>query len=412
MPASPRRRSRCLAAFVVAGAVAALSGCGDRFGPGSEAPADPERGNSAVAAAPSQAPAVAATTPAPSTPAAEPTPTTPELGEPRNVGGVIWQPRALYDGPVQISVRDGFVAAVVPSGSVGELRIADDGEVPVAALGASPVPAWARPHVGTDVTGRTVVTYPRCEDPDAVGTCDIYQWTAATKREVVLRGVSGAALAETEAVMDFGNVLVVREKRPVLTADELRFETPPLTTLLLKPRGQPLRVVTRHGGRQIDLRGSRIADIYTVPKSSSSICADQAARALNLDGLTIASRVVRCEDEAGGGGFAAPTGPSVADNRLRFAITSVGELGSALDHDLSTGKTRAAKLTVPVEWWTSDGQRSGYALDTVLGQGSCTPVKDAEPSDARCRISRSAKLSWKAIASDWTVNAGDPPVRD
>lgn len=392
----------------------AVAGCGDRFGPGSEQA-------SVAEALPKEAPPLpppTSTTP-PTTPASS-TPTTPppttasdavSLGEVENVGGVIWQPRALYDGQVQIGVRDGYVAAVVPrDATTGELRVSAEGEPPAPARGAGALPVWARPHVGTDVTGRTVVTYPRCTDPTAVGTCDIHQWTAATQREQVLRGVSGGALAETEAVMDFGTVLVVREKRPVLTADELQHETPPLTTLLLKPRGRPLRVVTRHGGRDIDLRGSRIADVFTTKAAQGTSCSTYAARALNLQGLTIARRDVACGET----GTTRPVGPSVAGNHLRFGIVTVGEPGSALDHDLGTGRTRSTKLTRPTDWWTADGERSGYALDTVGGAGFCWPVKaraEAE-TDARCRLSRSAKLVWKPVASRWTVAGGDTPVRD
>lgn len=412
--ASHRRSRRCVAAGLVVASGLALAACGERFGPGSsEAPVDPASAQAAAEAPPLAPPTTpAATSPEPTAPA--PTTagatTTAALGEDANIGGVIWQPRAVYNGPVQLSVRDGFVAAIVPKGEIGELRVAADGEAPEPAAGAGPVPSWGRPHVGTDVSGRVVVTYPRCSDPEAVGTCDIYQWTADTQREVVLRGVSGTALAETEAVMDYGAVLVVREKRPVLSADDLRFDTPPLTTLLLKPRGKPLRVVTRHGGRQIDLRGSRIADIYPVPDPSSKICPDQAARALTLDGLTVASHVVKCNTP---GGFAYPSGPSVADNHLRFGVTTLSRTGTALDHDLATGRTRAAKLTLPVEWWAADGERSGYALDTVDGAGMCSPVKaDDVPETAQCRVVRSAKLVWRPTATQWAVKAGDPPVRD
>ncbi len=409
---APRRRSRRgAAAVLVVAAGFSVAGCGERFGPGSAGPGDPSTAQAAEAP-----PLPPPTTPAPSTTPAASTPTTPrsvdQLGEDENIGGVIWQPRAIYEGPVQISVRDGYLAAVVskPGATAGELRVSPDGAEPVAAEGAGPVPTWARPHVGTDVSGRVVVTYPRCQDNEAVGTCDIYQWTAETGREIVLRGVSGGELAETEAVMDFGAVLVVREKRPVLSADDLQFDTPSLTTLLIKPRGRPIRVVTRHGGRQIDLRGSRVADVFTLPESSSEICPDQAARALNIEGLTVASRVVKCNTPDG---FAYPSGPSVADNHLRFAVTVLGQPGTALDHDLATGRTRTAKLTLPVEWWTADGDRSGFATDTVGGSGMCSPVKREDyPSDSACRILRSAKLVWKPVQEDWKVRAGDTPVQD
>lgn len=400
---------------VATGLAAALlvAGCGERFGPGSEPTAE-------SAPAPNEAPPLPPPTTPASTPPTSPTPTTPEpttaaaetgLGTDENVGGVIWQPRAMYDGQVQLSVRDGFVAAIVPTGTegVGELRVADDGDVPAPAAGAGPVPGWGRPHVGTDVTGRTVVTYPRCTDPAAVGTCDIYQWTVTTGKERVLRGVSGSALAETEAVMDFGNILVVREKRPVLSSDDLQYETPPLTTLLFKQRNRPLRVVTRHGGRDIDLRGSRVADVFVVREPTAADCGVQAARALNLDGLTVARRDVPCGDAQ-----ARPVGPSVADNHLRFGIANSGKAGLAIDHDLATGRTRAAKLTRPVDWWTADGERSGYALDTPNGAGRCLPVepRDEAETDARCRVSRSAKLLWKPAGGAWAVKAGDTPVRD
>lgn len=411
---APRRRSRrCVAAVLVVAAAVGAAGCGERFGPGSAGPGDPSTAQAASEPAPLPPPST--TTPPPSAAPAS-TPTTPrsvdQLGDDENIGGVIWQPRAIYDGPVQVSVRDGYLAAVVSKAgaTAGELRVSPDGAEPAPAEGAGPLPTWARPHVGTDVSGRVVVTYPRCQDNEAVGTCDIYQWTADTRREVVLRGVSGGELAETEAVMDFGAVLVVREKRPVLSADDLQFDTPPLTTLLIKPRGRPIRVVTRHGGRQIDLRGSRVADVFTLPKSSSAVCPDQAARALNLDGLTVASRVVKCNTADG---FAYPSAPSVADNHLRFAITTLSRPGTALDHDLSTGRTKAAKLTLPVEWWTADGERSGFALDTVDGAGMCSPVKDKDAAaSSTCRILRSAKLVWKPVQETWKVRAGDTPVKD
>lgn len=410
-----QRRTGFGTVVVAALAAATLSGCGDRYGPGSQAPQESSTAQ-ASEAAPLAPPMTPSSPPAASTPAS--TPTTPppggtQLGDVENLGGVIWQPRALYDGPVQISVRDGYLAAVVPKGDAAELQVSSDGQAPVAAEGTGAIPSWGRPHVGTDLSGRTVVTYPRCQDHEAVGTCDIYQWTAATKREVILRGVSGGALAETEAVMDFGTVLVVREKRPQLSADDLRFDTPPLTTLLLKPRGRPLQVVTRHGGRQIDLRGSRISDVFTVPNPSSKTCRDTAARALNLEGLTVASRVVKCASGQANGAFAYATGPSVADNHLRFSITQLGVPGTAVDHDLATGRTRQAKLTLPVEWWTPDGKRAGYGLDTVGGSGMCSPIQDeVAPTNAPCRIVRSAKLVWKPVATKWKVTAGDPPVRD
>lgn len=415
-PTSRRLFRRRAGGFAVAAlgltAALALSGCGERFGPGNDAAATADP-------VPKEAPPL----PPPTTPASTPpsSPTTPEpttassqsqLGEVENIGGVIWQPRAIYDGQVQLSVRDGYVAAIVPSGTdgVGELRVSEDGDVPAPAQGAGPVPAWGRPHVGSDVTGRVVVTYPRCTDPEAVGTCDIYQWTETTGKERVLRGVSGTALAETEAVMDFGNVLVVREKRPVLSADDLQYDTPPLTTLLFKPRNRPLRVVTRHGGRDIDLRGSRVADVFVVKAENGAKCGVRAARALNLDGLTVARRDAPCAH-----GDVFPTGPSVADNHLRFGVAEVGKPGVAIDHDLATGRTREAKLTRPVDWWAADGERSGYALDTVDGAGMCLPVKArsaADASSARCRISRSAKLLWKPTGGTWAVKAGETPVRD
>ena len=417
-----RRHAGLGTVAAVALATVLLAGCGERYGPGSEGPKDPSTAQAAEAP-----PLPPPTTPAATTVATTPTtpPTTPgttpggtsdpRLGEVENLGGVIWQPKAVYDGPVQLSVRDGYVAAVVPNGEVGQLRVSSGGEAPVPAEGAGAVPAWGRPHVGTDLSGRTVVTYPRCVDPEAVGTCDIYQWTAKTKREVVLRGVSGTALAETEAVMDFGTTLVVREKRPVLSANDLQFDTPPLTTLLIKERDKPLKVVTRHGGRQVDLRGSRIADVFVVPGSSSPDCADTAARALNLDGLTVASRVVKCTSGQAKSEFSVASGPSVADNHLRFSVTQPGEPGTALDHDLSTGRTREAKLTMPLDWWTADGKRSGYGLNTVDGAGKCAhaPLKASDlPPNAPCRIVRSAKLVWKPVTTDWKLAAGETPVRD
>lgn len=398
-------------AAAVLGAALALGGCGERFGPGSEPSA--ASGSAKQEAPPLPPPTPASTPTTPPSSATTPAPTTASanpLGEVENIGGVIWQPRAAYDGQAQLSVRDGYVAVVVATSTTeGELRVSKDGEAPFAAPGAGPIPAWGRPHVGTDVTGRTVVTYPRCTDPTAVGTCDIYQWTEATGKERVLRGVSGGALAETEAVMDFGNVLLVREKRPVLTADELQYSTPPLTTLLFKPRNKPLQVVTRHGGRDIDLRGSRIADVFVVKEATASNCGVRAARALKLDGRTVARRDVPC-----GAAAARPVGPSVADNHLRFGIANTGKPGLALDHDLATGRTRAAKLTRPVDWWTADGERSGYALDTVDGAGMCWPIKARTTEDpgATCRLSRSAKLVWKPAGGTWAVKAGDPPVRD
>lgn len=412
-PAPRRTRRRRAGGFAVAvlglGAALAIGGCGERFGPGSDtaATADP---------APREAPPLPAqSTPSGTPSGASPPPSTPvpsspapQLGEAENVGGVIWQPRALHHGQVQLSVRDGYVAAVAPASAegVGELQVSEDGADFSPAEGAGPIPWWGRPHVGSDVTGRVVVTYPRCTDPEAVGTCDIHQWTEATGKERVLRGVSGTALAETEAVMDFGNVLVVREKRPVLSADDLLYDTPPLTTLLFKPRNRPLRVVTRHGGRDIDLRGSRVADVYVVRPSDGTRCGIRAVRALNLEGLTVARRNAPCSQ-----GDTVPVGPSVADNHLRFAIASIGKPGVAVDHDLATGRTREAKLTRPVDWWTADGERSGYALDTVNGAGMCLPVK-AGDAQARCRISRSAKLVWKPAGGAWAVKAGDTPVRD
>lgn len=418
-PRRLRRRHATAAGAAILGLTGALAvgGCGERFGPGSEASAEAEP-------APKEAPPLPPPTTPPTAPDATPqaAPTTPapttvaggaatELGSVENVGGVIWQPRAIYDGQVQLSVRDGYVAAIVPTKTdgVSELRVADNGEVPAPARGAGAVPAWGRPHVGSDVTGRAVVTYPRCEDPQAVGTCDIYQWTAATQKERVLRGVSGEALAETEAVMDFGNLLVVREKRPVLTAEELTNQTPPLTTLLFKPRNRPLRVVTRHGGRDIDLRGSRVADVFVVRAPSAEDCGVRAARALNLEGLTVARRNVTCGEQG-----AVPVGPSVADNHLRFGIAIPGRPSTAVDHDLATGRTRTAKLTRPVDWWTADGDRSGYALDTTTGGGACGGggAGSQATADARCRISRSAKLVWKPAGGTWAVKAGDTPVRD
>lgn len=411
-----RRRAGGVAVAVLAlGAAFAVSGCGERFGPGSDtaATADPAPKEAPPLPAQSTPPqATPASTPPPSPVATTPIAAEPQLGGVENVGGVIWQPRALHDGQVQLSVRDGYIAAVVPASSdgVGQLRVSADGADLAPAEGAGPVPAWGRPHVGSDVTGRVVVTYPRCTDPEAVGTCDIYQWTEATGKERVLRGVSGTALAETEAVMDFGNVLVVREKRPVLSADDLLYDTPPLTTLLFKPRNRPLRVVTRHGGRDIDLRGSRVADVFVVREATGTACGIRAARALNLEGFTVARRNAPCSQ-----GATFPVGPSVADNHLRFGIASIGKPGVAVDHDLATGRTREAKLTRPVDWWTADGERSGYSLDTTSGAGLCLPVKarrEAGDSQARCRISRSAKLVWKPAGGTWAVKAGDTPVRD
>ena len=71
-------------------------------------------------------------------------------------------------------------------------------------------------------------------------------------------------------------------------------------------------------------------------------------------------------------------------------------------------------MTQPVEWWSADGERSGYATATVGAEpGVCAPLRAASPPPgAACRVSRSAKLVWKPVAARWRVAAGEQPVRD
>lgn len=396
------------AAVLLSAAAVLASGCGgDRYGPGQSASDDAP----AVAAAPNApaSPPPAATTPL----ATPPVPTSPpaELGAPRTLGGVTWTPLALYAGPTQFSIRDGYLASVVPADSgvadgPAELHVSPGGGKPRPAAGAGPVPWWGRPHVGSDASGRVVVTYPRCSDPASVGTCDIYQWNASTEREVVLRGISGETLAETEAVLDMGDALVVREKRATLTATELIQETPPLTTLLYKPRGGPLRVVTRHGGRAIDLRGDRIADLFLGADQTAGACGVTEARALNLEGFTVAARQVICGENG-----SSAVGPKLANGHLRFAIAAGAGQRVALDHDLTTGATLQARLTQPFDWFEAEGATSGYAARTVRGASTCF-LPDPPGAPSRCRFSRATDLQWKPIEANWRISALDPPVKE
>ena len=161
----------------------------------------------------------------------------------------------------QIAARNTVTAytQIAADGSA-TLFVGKGGNLPERVPGATGVPAWAQPHIGTDASRKPVVLYPSCSDVFLVETCDLKQYEVLTGKISTVAGVNTSGAGETEGAIDRGAVIATRwtsKEDPVPASQGGQGKTP--TTLVYRAAGKTAKVLTTKGGQQVALDRGRVA---------------------------------------------------------------------------------------------------------------------------------------------------------
>lgn len=280
----------------------------------------------------------------------------------------------------KLSARGRTVAvAVQTSSTAAELRVSTGTAVPVKAVGAGPLPAWAQPHVGTDATGSTVITYPRCST-EYVVSCDIYVWSSKLKKSIKLAAISDPKRGESEGVMERGNIAIVREKSGILaTLESVAIGKEPYRTdIFYKPTTGNLKRVTSSGGRNIALSGDWIADLRdTTPSGSDDHeCGVASVGLLTVSGTRRDVRDITCGDAG-----RQPAGPAFSGNTLLFGEALLDGKAMAYRYSLASKITTKAAIRLHAEAWAPVNAGTGYALGTSTNAVRCGEEAEEEEEE-------------------------------
>jgi hypothetical protein len=285
---------------------------------------------------------------------------------------------ATYAHGGQLSAQGGVlaIAAIADDNASSTLMVSTDGTAPVTAAGAGALPRWALPHLGTDAAGRVIVTYPRCS-AQAVSSCDLYTWDLASRTERRLSTLSKTGVGETEGVFSHGAVAFNRwigKATPGALVDgHQAYEQ---TTLFFKPSGGATRQISTHGGRQLALRGSWIAQVRdTETADDGGICGVSSTELVSITG----KRVKTLHRLTCGENGQETAGPSFVGDSLYFAAAA-NLLGDGVVYRYRVGgativqrRTRHALCG-----FASTGARTGYALHRRYLADADDPVFDLE----------------------------------
>ncbi len=292
----------------------------------------------------------------------------------RERGEVTYTPLARYSGRVAISRRQGYLAVAVGGPDELELRISRAGGVPSPARGAGPIPVWAQIHVGIDEgTGMPVVAYPRCDGPE-LGSCDLYVWSESSKTERKVEGASAPGVAETEGVVDTGDVLFAVERDPSATQEQLRFgEYARPTTLMLRRDAAAARRVAARGGRRLVLSGNTLGDVLGACGAGVRLF-DGGGRETFHDG-------------AGCGFNEAVAGVGTSLETAAFFFARAKSDGAMTVYRFPLGRDRSAlqqaSLGMQAVDWAASSPSSGYA---VSGAGCDGRFEDPADVKGSCLV--------------------------
>jgi hypothetical protein len=192
--------------------------------------------------------------------------------------------------------------------------------------------------VGTNRFGKVVVVYPQCQT-DAVQSCDLvaYQPGASKPGAAVrlrLAAASQPGVGETEGAMDHGALAFNRWTAPGTPLNQSSTKT----TLLYKPVGGPVRVLTDHGGMQLALRGNQIAQVRN-HQARYGECGQPTVELVTTHGTRRTVRLYRC-----GLNGNRPLGPAFVKGRLLWVMDSI-ERAAFTRYDLTTHKLAREQFT-------------------------------------------------------------------
>lgn len=250
---------------------------------------------------------------------------------------------------------------------------------------AGVVPRWARIHLGSNAGGRPVLAFPRCTE-DRVGSCDVFSYDLDARREAPLEAVNTKESGESEAVVDDGAVLAVRELEGDLTADQrVTGEVRSRTTLHLARGGGKAREITDDGGRELALnmkagRAAMVLDPRT-REEDEGVCGTSHVRMIALHGEIKRDRQVTC-----GLAGQAPTNPQITNDReLRYGVMLNGQegTGSSYRWQGEAATPQAQRLHLDASDWLPTSDTRGWAL---VGRNGCDGVWDGEPNE--CKLIR------------------------
>lgn len=269
-----------------------------------------------------------------------------------------------------LTAADGHVAALheIGGGKV-ELLVGTSATDLAPAAGIAPLTGLRTSfpviHVGSDAGGRAVVTYPRCvgigKASAGARNCDLHVYDIASGTDRLIPGVRRSGRDEYEAVMDRGALLY--------SALGQKQQLRPDSGLWYRPAGGTERRIARNPGRELALRGTRIAQVITDgAKAGEEPCENTTlvlrstqgtARAIARDCLYPSS-----DDPFNHADVWAS--PSFLGNRLYWARTySVGP--DLLSLDLKTRKVHEARSTVNIFAFQPTAKDAGLALELTAG---------------------------------------------
>lgn len=292
-----------------------------------------------------------------------------------------------------LSVAGGHAAALHElDGSRLELLVGTGVADLVPAEGVEPIlgarTSFPAIHVGTDARGRAVVTYPRCvrsgKDSAPVRDCDLFVYDVASAKERRIAETRRPARDEFEAVMDRGALLYsAQAARLASTAAD--------AGLWYRPAGGRDRRIAQNPGRELALRGTRIAQVITDGAKAGEEPCDNST--LVLRSTRGAARAIArdCLYPYGYDPYGrqdAWASPSFAGSRLYWARIT-GARPNVFRLDLATAAIDEARLRVNLFGFQATGRGTGAAL--VLTAGVVPPDSEWVAADAVLAVDR---LTW------------------